>query len=168
MKKGKQGILLAAAMLAAMSGSAVSAADQYSLDEVVVEGARDKALYAGGYLSETTGIGMIRNRDVMETPFAAMTVTDKTIHDFAMPNNDEVMDILSFSPSVRKTTSRDIVAMRGRQVSASQMTLNGIPGMYGNFSMGTNFIESVDIVSGPALNYTGSATENIVGGGGRI
>lgn len=159
---GKMYRILAVAVLFTVAGDIELHAANYSLDEVVVEGARD--IYAGSYLSERTGIGMVQGKNTMEMPFNTMTLTEKTIKDFAMPNNDEVMDLLSFSPSIRKTTSRDLVAMRGKQVSASQMTLNGIPGMYGNFSMGTNFIDSVDIISGPAINYTGSATENVVGG----
>lgn len=162
MKREMYQIALAGVLTVLGCGTAVAAS--YTMDEVIVEGERPDTIYAGGYMSRTTGIGMVQGKDTMEMPFQSMTLTDKVIKDFAMPNHDEVMDLLSFSPSVRKTTSRDLVAMRGKQVSAQQMTLNGIPGMYGNFSMGTNFAQSVDIVSGPALNYTGSATQNVIGG----
>lgn len=159
----KQGMYkaLAAGLVWLMAAGAAEAAD--TLDTVYVDA--NKNAYAGGYLSAHPSVGMLPARDIMETPMSVISVTDTAIKDFAIAGNNEIMDILTLSPSVRRTTSPNIVAMRGKQVSASQMNINGVPGMYSNFSMGTNFIGAMDILSGPALVYTGStANSNVIGG----
>lgn len=44
------------------------------------------------------------------------------------------------------------------------MSVNNIPGMYSNFTMGTNFIGDIDVLSGPSLVYSGSTTQEVIGG----
>ena len=70
---------------------------------------------------------MLRNKDMMELPAATMTITDQSIKDFAISGNNEVMDILSLNPSIRRTTSPSVVSVRGRYTTASQMSVNNIP-----------------------------------------
>lgn len=136
---------------------------EYDLDAIIVEGSRE-GYYAGGYMSENARVGMMGSKSTMDTPYNITSVTSKVIEDFALSGNNEMMDVLAFSPSVRRTTSPDLVAIRGKQVSAQQMNINGINGLYSNFSTGLNFIERVDIVSGPALLYSGSSAQNVIGG----
>lgn len=61
----------------------VQATDTSVLEEVIVNADKDKA-YAGGYLSQNTSLGMLRNKDMMELPAATMTITDQSIKDFAI------------------------------------------------------------------------------------
>ena len=96
----------------------VQAADTSVLEEVIVNADKDKA-YAGGYLSQNTSLGMLRNKDMMELPAATMTITDQSIKDFAISGNNEVMDILSLNPSIRRTTSPNVVSVRGKYTTAS-------------------------------------------------
>lgn len=160
MMKEKVYALLAAALMVGMTAEAA-----HTLDTVYVDADKEnEGTYAGGYLSETPSVGMLKNQNIMETPLSTMSLTSKVIDDFAMPGSHEVMDLLSFNPAVRQTTSADIVAMRGKQVSAKQMTVNGVPGMYSNFNQGANYIAGIDMIGGPALLYTGSSTQNVIGG----
>ena len=164
MKKSMK-LMLSTAVLLALVNGGVQAADtsETSLDEIVVTADKDKA-YAGRYLTENTSMGMLRNKDMMELPAATMTITDKAIKDFAISGNNEIMDILSLNPSIRRTTSPNVVSVRGKYTTAAQMSVNNIPGMYSNFTMGTNFIGNIDILGGPSLVYSGSTTQNISGG----
>lgn len=165
MLKKKQALVMSVLCAIASVGFVISASaeepENYKLDEIVVEGERD---IAGGYLSRDIKLGMMPASDIMNLPYSSISINNTAIKDFAIGGNNEMMDILAFSPSVRKTTSPDLVAMRGKQVSAQQMNINGINGLYSNFSTGMNFIEKIDVVSGPALLYTGSNTQNVIGG----
>lgn len=161
MKKSMKMLLSTAVWLTIIGG--VQAADTSVLEEVIVNADKDKA-YAGGYLSQNTSLGMLRNKDMMELPAATMTITDQSIKDFAISGNNEVMDILSLNPSIRRTTSPNVVSVRGKYTTASQMSVNNIPGMYSNFTMGTNFIGNIDVLGGPSLVYSGSTTQNVIGG----
>lgn len=139
------------------------------LDEVIVNADKDKPTYedgtfANGYLSEKTSLGLQKNKNLMEIPASAMTITNKAINDFAISGNNEIMDILSLNPAIRRTTSPNVVSVRGKYTTASQMSVNNIPGMFSNFTMGTNFIGDIDVLSGPSLVYSGSTTQNVVGG----
>ena len=148
MKKSMKMLLSTVMWLTIIGG--VQAADTSVLEEVIVNADKDKA-YAGGYLSQNTSLGMLRNKDMMELPAATMTITDQSIKDFAISGNNEVMDILSLNPSIRRTTSPNVVSVRGKYTTASQMSVNNIPGMYSNFTMGTNFIGNIDVLGGPSL-----------------
>ena len=97
----------------------VQAADTSVLEEVIVNADKDKA-YAGGYLSQNTSLGMLRNKDMMELPAATMTITDQSIKDFAISGNNEVMDILSLNPSIRRTTSPNAFYPGGRAASCNR------------------------------------------------
>lgn len=155
-------VLLATAICLTIVNGGVQAADTV-LDEVIVNADKEKA-YAGGYLSENTSLGMMKNKDMMELPASTMTITDKAIKDFAISGNNEIMDILSLNPSIRRTTSPNVVSVRGKYTTAAQMSVNNIPGMYSNFTMGTNFIGNIDVLGGPSLVYSGSTTQNVIGG----
>lgn len=161
-------LLMAACFI--MSCSVTAQAQGSDLDEVIVNADRYKnsltedQTYAGGYLSGKTSLGLQKDKDMMEVPASTMTITDKAIKDFAISGNNEIMDILSLNPSVRRTTSPNVVSVRGKYTTASQMNVNNIPGMYSNFTMGTNFIGNIDVLGGPSLVYSGSTTQNVIGG----
>ena len=167
MKRLSKLVLSACFILTCGISSQVQAAD---LDEVIVNADKYKTdtsqvkTYAGGYLSENTSLGLQKDKDMMELPASTMTITDKAIKDFAISGNNEIMDILSLNPSIRRTTSPNVVAVRGKYTTASQMSVNNIPGMYSNFTMGTNFIGDIDVLSGPSLVYSGSTTQEVIGG----
>lgn len=144
-----------------MSAQAAEEKVSAEFDPVIVEGQYD---IAGGYMSSAAKVGMMNAADTMEVPYNSTTIKSQAIQDFSIGGNNEMQDILGFSPSVRRTTSPDLVAIRGKQVSAAQMSLNGINGLYPNMSTGLNFVEEVNVISGPALLYSGATTNNVIGG----
>jgi len=131
-------------------------------DPLIVEG--QKMDIASGYMSSGAKIGMMDIVDTMDLPYSSTTIKNQAIQDFSIGGDNEMQDILGFSPSVRRTTSPNLVAIRGKQVSAAQMSINGVNGLYPNMSTGTNFIEEVNVISGPALLYSGATTNNVIGG----
>ena len=144
-----------------MSANAAEKITSTQLDPIVVQAQRE---IAGGYMSTNAKVGMMPAADTMDIPYSSTTIKAKAIGDFAISGNNEMQDILSFSPSVRRTTSPDLVAVRGKQVSAAQMSINGINGLYPNMSTGLNFVDEINVISGPALLYSGATTNNVIGG----
>lgn len=144
-----------------MNASAAEETVSHKLDTVYVYGEND---IAGGYMSSGAKVGMMDAANTMEVPYSSTTIKSQAISDFSIGGNNEMQDVLGFSPSVRRTTSPDLVAIRGKQVSAAQMSINGVNGLYSNMSTGLNFIEEINVISGPALLYSGATTNNVIGG----
>ena len=73
---------------------------------MVVSGASASALpeaYAGGEVARGARIGLLGNRDFLDTPFSATSYTAKLIEDQQAQN---IGDVLVNDPSVRNTYSR--------------------------------------------------------------
>ncbi|MDQ8732401.1 TonB-dependent siderophore receptor [Bradyrhizobium sp. LHD-71] len=125
--------------------------------------------YAGGQVATGGQIGMLGNRDVMDTPFSQTSYTNKTIQNQQARTVQEVMDN---DPSVMATASGtthlwendSIRGFRTWSYSAGR-SLNGLPGLAPQFSPSIDFIERVEIFKGPSalVNAMAVASGNIGG-----
>ena len=95
MKKGMYKVLTAALMLTISGGVVGSAADTV-LDTEYVNADRDQAELQplGSLAYQTQNVGLLGNKDALDTPFTSMSVSRKSIDIFASPMNG-VMDALA-------------------------------------------------------------------------
>lgn len=70
--------------------------DNYELEEVIVEGKQDKEkssgvheenILPGGFVKTESSLGILGDKQVMDTPFTQMDLTEKTIETFGGPNH---------------------------------------------------------------------------------
>lgn len=127
---------------------------KYYLAEVVVEG---KRYIAGEYVRATSNIGILGEQEAMTSPISVTTISEKSINDFNS-STDGLSGILSLAPSVRISgnASADVISARGFSLNGYDMYLNGIPGMFAMYRQTTNYIDSIDVIEGPATGITGT------------
>ena len=151
---------------AAETQDTAQAVDSYDLPAVTVMGARtpapapaaERAALPGGFQADQTTFGLMGDRDLMEVPYTAQSLTTKNFDTFAAPSGD-VNQVLANVPSLRVGTSliKTDFSARGMLANGSAMYLNNVPGFF-IMAAGpvTNTIARADVMVGPAATLSGS------------
>ncbi len=139
-----------------------------TLPAVVVSGANASALpeaYAGGEVARGARIGLLGNRDFLDTPFSATSYTAKLIEDQQAQN---IGDVLVNDPSVRNTYSRgagrDEFNVRGFTLFNYDVAYNGLYGISPRNATSLIGIERVEVLRGPNALLNGMAPFGSIGG----
>lgn len=136
----------------------------YDLPETTVIGVRRHAgtlarrNLPGGFHAKQTNFGLMGDRDVMQVPYTAQSLTTKNFDTFAAPSGD-VNQVLANVPSLRVGTSliKTDFSARGMLANGSAMYLNNVPGFFIMASGPvTNTIDRADVMVGPAATLSGS------------
>lgn len=137
--------------------------DTYELEPVDVTGAR---MDDGKNLTSSTGgTGFLGTKDVMDVPFTQTNITNKAITQYG-DASEPLTSALLMSPSVRTSSSTmyNDFSIRGFQMNAYQFKVNGVPGMFSQTNMPSNFVDRMEVVSGPAIGIHGSTNSESAGG----
>ncbi|MEK6292362.1 MAG: TonB-dependent receptor [Paraburkholderia tropica] len=118
--------------------------------------------YAGGQVATGAGVGLIGNRDVMDTPFNTVSYTRQLIQD---QQAYSVTDVLANNPSVRilypdNDGSTDF-SIRGNKVSQLDIAYDGL---YGIGTPGIESLERIDVLIGANALLNGLGPIGGVGG----
>ncbi|SFU22529.1 iron complex outermembrane recepter protein [Mesorhizobium sp. YR577] len=145
----------------------VAADGSIVLETITVQGANPNSTmgnlpepYAGGQVARGGQVGMLGNRDVIDTPFSQTSYTNKTIQD---QQSRTLNDIMANEPSVIIGTKgggrNDWWTFRGFPVQTylGSNSLNGLPGMAPLNYPSTDFIERVEVLRGPNALLKGTA-----------
>ena len=122
-------------------------------------------VYAGGQVATGSQLGLLGNRDVMDTPFNQTSYTAKKAQD---QQAKTIRDVLIDDPSVRSfypdgSTGIDAMYIRGFSVLDSP-TLGGLQGMAPYLSVMPEFAERVEVLKGPGAMLFGMPPSGSVGG----
>ncbi len=126
----------------------------HELNEIVIEGEKD--LLPGGFVSQKSTLGLLGDKDIMDTPFSQVNLSSKTIEKFGGPNQP-LQNVLVNNPAVRVegTTLHNDISIRGLKSTGTSYYLNGIPGMMTQFNAPTFAISDIQFISGPNSGLTG-------------
>lgn len=121
--------------------------------------------YAGGEVARGARLGMLGNRDFMDTPFNVTSYTSALIEN---QQARTLQQVLENDPSVRMATSaghiRENFRIRGFPVLGSELALNGMYGLAPDGHVPTEFLERVEVLKGPGALLNGMAPFGAVGG----
>lgn len=170
----KRHVALAAAICMALANvgfvSSAFAAEQnddadlqtFNLAEIVVHGQR---YIAGEFVRATSNVGILGEQDAMKSPISVTTISEKAVGSF-LSSTEGLSKTLSLVPSVVKTydAAVDCVSIRGFADTGRGFVINGVPGMQAMTRQSSNYIESVDVIEGPATGINGSAMYTRSGG----
>jgi len=115
--------------------------------------------YAGGQVATGSQLGLLGNRNVMDTPFNQSSYTAKKAQD---QQAKTVRDVLVDDPSVRSNRRTygpgdDNVIIRGFQVSSTATAYGGLYGMLPTSSISAELAERVEVLKGPSAMLNGMA-----------
>jgi iron complex outermembrane recepter protein len=142
-------------------------AEGSTLPTIVVSGQGDALpeAYDGGQVARGGRLGMLGNTDFMETPFSIASYTSKLIED---QQASTVAAVLENDPSVRFTTSTGHIyenyTIRGFNVNADDLALNGMYGVAPYGHVPTEFLERVEVLKGPNALLNGMSPNGSIGG----
>ncbi|MEC5397559.1 TonB-dependent receptor [Uliginosibacterium sp. H1] len=123
------------------------------------------AAYAGGQVGKGGRVGLLGNRDLMETPFSTTSYTSKMIEDQQASSLGEV---LRADASVRdifpESGSAEHFNVRGFYMQSHDSAWNGLFGLVPHNRIATEFLERVEVLRGPGALLYGMTVSGAVGG----
>ena len=170
-----------ALLLAAASGNAWAATAEShddSAQSLTLDATDVNAVYsgpttlpevlAGGQVARGARLGMLGNKDVMDTPFSVTSYTAKTLADLQTVT---VADALERDPSVRSTGQAggivDSLFVRGFAIgegNLGELAFDGVYGVAPNYRAFTEYAERIEVLKGPGALMYGISPNSGVGG----
>ena len=124
--------------------------------------------FTGGQVARGGRVGMLGNKDVMDTPFNVTSYTAKTLADLQTVT---VADALERDPSVRSTGQAggivDSFFIRGFPVgegNLGDLAFDGVYGVAPNYRVFTEYAERIEVLKGPGALMYGISPNSGVGG----
>jgi iron complex outermembrane receptor protein len=138
--------------------------NEYQLEQVIVEAKSARKL-----VKTKQTVGVLGEKDVMDTPFHETTFTAEALEQFSRAGRG-LLDTISLDPAVRINADalETNAYIRGISTSGFRWNLNGVPGMTHQMQMPYNFISEVSVIAGPSLGITGSSPSMSTQAGGVI
>lgn len=156
-------------------GFAVTAPDQSpavtTLAPVLVTGRQQlPEPYAGGQVARGGRVGLLGERDVMDTPFNMASYTSELIQN---QQANSIADVLANDASVRTVNegqgsvagTGDEFQIRGFPVRNQDVSFNGLYGMLPLRTIAMDGVERVEVLKGPTALLNGMSPRGSVGGG---
>lgn len=124
------------------------------------------APYAGGQVNSGGRVGLLGDKDFMETPFSTISYTEKFTQDRQAQSITDVIsatDPTVFSNGVAASWSENY-SIRGFSSSSSDMTLGGLYGMAPYYRTTPEMFERIEVLKGPSALLNGMPPGGSVGG----
>lgn len=161
---------LALAIMAALA-STVAHAQQtedpsapITLAPVVVEASADASAaglppaFAGGQVAKGARIGILGNKEQLETPFSVISYTSQLIEDQQARG---VGDVLANDPTVRLSQGfgnfQELYIIRGFPLYSDDMAYNGLYGVLPRQFVASELLERVEVIHGASAFLNGAA-----------
>jgi len=124
------------------------------------------APYAGGQVATGGRVGLLGDKDFMETPFSTVSYTDKFIEDQQAKDITEVIaktDPAVFSNGVSGAWSENY-SIRGFSSGTTDVTIGGLVGMAPYYRTSPEMFERIEVLKGPSALLNGMPPGGSVGG----
>ncbi|RZU02326.1 TonB-dependent receptor [Rivibacter subsaxonicus] len=135
-----------------------------TLEPVVIEASADASAagltkpYAGGQVARGGRVGLLGNKDFMETPFAGTAYTQGLIQNQQARG---VGDVLVNDPAVRNARGfgnfQELYVIRGFPIYSDDMSYNGLYGLLPRQYVAAELLERVEVFRGPSAFLNGAA-----------
>lgn len=139
------------------------------LQTSTVEDIQDKnPMVAGtnGQILETNHIGLLGDKDILDTPFNAISYTDRFIQDQQAIDISDV--ITATDPSIYRSgvsgENLEYYYIRGFASNSNDVTVNGLAGMAPYYRSSPEMYERIDVLKGPSAMLNGMSPSGSLGG----
>ena len=121
--------------------------------------------FAGGQVATGARVGALGNESVMDVPMSVISYTEELMLN---QQANTIGDVLANNPSVRNSVGGGHLVqnfrIRGFEVNAGDLAINGLFGLAPRNTATTQFFERVEVLSGPTTLYSGMAPNGATGG----
>ena len=135
----------------------------YTLERITVTG---ETGYFDGKLTQGNHAGFLGIKDFLDTPFSAISYTNKFIVDQQATDITDIIaatDASVYSSGVGGQ-NLESYAIRGFSSNSNDMTVNGLSGMAPYYRSSPEMFERVDVLKGPSALLNGMSPGGSVGG----
>lgn len=144
-----------------------TAEDIATLPPVTVHGKAGSAIYAysGEQVTSGSRVGLLGDKDFMETPFSTIAYTNKYIADRQAQNIADVIAVTDptvFSNNISGAWSENY-SIRGLPSSTTDMMFNGLFGMAPYYRASPEMFERIEVLKGPSALLNGMPPGSSVG-----
>ncbi len=128
------------------------------------------APYAGGQVARGARLGLLGNRDYMDTPYSLSSYTEQAIRDQQVTSIAEMLTTADASvrASIGSGNRYDALTIRGFRVDNDELALNGLYGLVPAYRVGPDPVERIELLKGPGALLNGMLPWGSVGGGVNI
>ena len=141
-----------------------------TLPEVAVNAEKDETTlpipYAGGQVARGGRVGLLGDKDFLDTPFSTTNFTSEYIQN---QQARTLGDIITRDPSVRSPRSTNQLyqsfTLRGFPLFANESAFNGLYGAVPVGSVATEGVERIDLFKGPNAFLNGISPNGSIAGG---
>ena len=150
-----------------LRAAAPGSSDPTTLSAITVVGSRNEAPapYAGGQIASGSRVGLLGNKDVMDTPFSTTSFTSEYIEN---QQASSVAEVLRHDPSVRSVFPQGGVGehtyVRGFWTQSHELAWNGLFGLVPHNRTSTEMLDRVEVLKGPGALLSGMSLSGSVGG----
>lgn len=120
--------------------------------------------YAGGQVATGSRLGILGNKDVLDTPFSTTSYTAQAIEN---QQARTLADVLSNDASIRNTSSTghgmETFRVRGFDLWMGDLAFNGLYGLAPDAHVPLEMFERVEVLRGPSALLSGMAPQGSVG-----
>ncbi|MCF8998231.1 TonB-dependent receptor [Acinetobacter nectaris] len=161
------GISVACVMLSQATQASTETNDKYQvLPAINLEATKNTTdTISAGQVSRKSQIGILGNKDAMDTPFSTASYTAKYIEDHQAKS---VAEALASEPSVRNYFGTNSLGeyfnIRGLNVTTEEFAWNGLYGLSPHNRTPTEFLERVEVLRGTSAMLYGMSLGGSVGG----
>ncbi|MFY1983890.1 TonB-dependent receptor [Achromobacter xylosoxidans] len=147
--------------------AAATAEGVTTLQAVTVHGQGETVQpYAGGQVATGGRVGMLGDKDFMETPFSTVSYTDKFVAD---RQARDITDVISATdPSVFSTGVQGTIAenysIRGFSSNINDVSFGGLYGISPYYRASPEMFERIEVLKGPSALLNGMPPGGSVGG----
>lgn len=122
--------------------------------------------YAGGQVARGSRVGMLGNRDFMDTPFNTLSYTEQAIRDRQAQEVSSIVGATDPSVYVSGSTGmiEDAFKIRGFAVNTRDIGFGGLFGVMPYYRIPTELAERVEVHKGPTALLNGMPPGGSVGG----
>ncbi len=120
--------------------------------------------YAGGQVARKSQLGVLGERDFMETPFNVLSFTEEHIQN---RQAQTIQDLVADDPAVQEasgSSATNLWTVRGMELQGGDIAFNGLYNIAPSNTNSLNAVERVDILKGPSALLYGMAPNGGVGG----
>ncbi len=121
--------------------------------------------YAGGQIARGGRLGMLGNRDVMDTPFSTTNFTAQAISDRQART---IGDVISSDPSVQVTAPGgghyEQFMVRGFMIPNADISYGGLYGLLPRNDIAPEIAERIEVLKGPNALLNGMSPNGAIGG----
>ncbi|MBT9243533.1 TonB-dependent receptor [Vibrio splendidus] len=158
-------LLVALQISASALPISITHAEEQADESITVYGQANEA-YAAGKISKASSIGMLGDKDFLDTPFNAIGYTDKHIQD---QHAQDISDVISASdPSVFTSgetgLNKESFKIRGFSSDIGDVMFNGLYGIAPYYRSSPEMYQRIDVLKGPASLLNGMPPNGSVGG----